>query len=261
MDRIIDIETILPWLIAATMLLIGFIMIRILYKVIIKVLKKSSLDSVLHEFIGRGFMVVCGIVLIGTALSYAGVPVSTFITVLGVVGAAIALSLKDSLGNIAGGVAIMISKPFKKGDFIEVDQIIGEVQQIDLLFTKLLTLDNRAVHIPNGHLSSSIIMNYSSEPKRRIDCRFGIRSTSDISKAKEILWEIALQSDLLFKEPEPMIGVFEQSNGIVFIDMKVWFATGTFWEVKYFLEETVKIAFDEAGIEMSAPHINIHTKK
>jgi len=257
----VNIEIIMPWLIAAGMILAGWIVIKILSKIVIKALKKSSLDPVLHKFIGHGLIAICWIVLVGTALSYAGVPLSTFITVLGVAGAAIALSLKDSLSNIAGGIIIIVSKPFTKGDFIEAGPAMGTVDQIDLLFTRLLTTDNKVVHIPNGNLSTSVIVNYSSEDKRRVDCRFGISGTSSISKAKEILSVIAEQSDMIFSAPEPVIGIAEQSNGIVFIDMRVWCATGDFGAVKYFLEENVKIAFDEAGIEMPVPHINIHTKK
>jgi small conductance mechanosensitive channel len=259
--REISVEMMMPWFVAAAMLLLGWVVIKVLNKIVKKALKKSSLDPVLYKFISSALMAVCWIVLIGTVLSYVGVPLSTFITVLGVGGAAIALSLKDSLGNIAGGVIIIISKPFKKGDFIEIDKVVGKVDQIDLLFTKLLTIDNKVIHIPNGTLGTSMIMNYSSEQKRRVDCKFGISGTSDILKAKDILSVIAEQSDMILREPVPLIGVVEQSNGIVFFDMKVWCATDDFWTVKYFLEENVKLAFDEAGIEMPVPHINVHAKK
>ena len=257
----INIEMVTPWLIAAAMLLLGWIVIKILNKTVLKALKKSVLDPVLYKFICNGIIVICWIILTGTILSYVGIPLTTFITVLGVAGAAIALSLKDSLGNIAGGLIIIVSKPFKKGDFIEVGAAIGKVDQIDLLFTRLLTLDNKSVYIPNGNLSTSVIVNYSSEEMRRVDCKFGIDNTGSIPLAKDILSVIAEQSDMILSDPAPIIGVLEQSNGIVYIDMKVWCTTNNYLAVKYFLEENVKIAFDEAGIGTPIPHLNVHTKK
>lgn len=256
-----DAELLLPWLIAAGMLIAGFIAIKIISRIVKRTLKKTALDAALHRFIYHGVGGACWIVLIGTILSYLGVPLSTFITVLGVAGAAIALSLKDSLSNIAGGVIIMISQPFKKGDFIETGSEKGSVDGIDLLMTTLLTVDNKVVHIPNGMLSTSVIINYSSEDRRRVDCVFGIGASSSVSKAKDILSAVTEQNEMILDSPAPVIGVADQSDGIVFIDMKVWCMTNNYAAVKYFIEETVKAAFDEAGIETPIPHINVHTKK
>jgi small conductance mechanosensitive channel len=252
---------IIPWLVVALIFLIGWVAIKILSKVTVKTLKKSSIDPTLHKFIHNGLVVVCWIVLIGIALPRVGISLSTFITVLGVAGAAIALALKDSLGNIAGGVIIIVSKPFKKDDTVEIGGVVGKVDQIDLVFTTLLTFDNKMVYVPNGNLSTSTIINYSSEEKRRVDCRFGVSGMSSIQKVKEILGVVAEQNDLIFKEPSPLIGIAEQSDGIVFIDLRVWCSTADSLDVKYFLEENVRIAFDEAGIEMQTPHINVHIRK
>jgi len=157
-----DIEKLAPWLIAVGILLAGFIAIKIIDQVLKKTLKRTAIDAALHKFIRSVTACVCWIVLIGTVLSYIGVPLSTFITMLGVAGAAIALALKDSLGNIAGGIIIMISKPFKRGDFIEASGVKGTAYSIDLLITTLTSEDGNMVYIPNGELSKSVIINYSS---------------------------------------------------------------------------------------------------
>ena len=248
----VEIAAIEPWVIAAALFLLGLLVIKLISVIIKKTLKKTSVDPVLHKFLGNGIVAACGVALIGTILSYIGVPLSTIITMLGVIGAAIALALKDSLGNIAGGIIVIISKPFKKGDFIEVSGVSGTVDQIDLLFTTIITLDNKVVYVPNGSLSTSIITNSTAEEKRRVDCKFGISSLCGIPEAKDILLAVAEQSAMILRDPAPVTGIAGQSNGTVFIDLKVWCATADCVAVKYFLEENVKIAFDEAGIETQA---------
>ncbi|MCL1982476.1 MAG: mechanosensitive ion channel family protein [Clostridiales bacterium] len=260
-DFLMVFQAVKPWLIVAAILLLGWAAVKIISKTLTKTLKKTALDPTLHKFINNITVTVCWIVLIGVALPVVGVSLSAFLTMLGVAGAAIALALKDSLGNIAGGIIVIVSKPFKKGDIVETGGATGKVDEIGLLFTTLLTADNKIVYIPNGKLSTSTITNCSSERNRRVDCRFGIGSASSISKAKEVLAVIAEQSDLILKDPAPVIGIAEHSEGIVFIDMKVWCRTGDSVDVRYFLEENVKIAFDEAGIEMQAPNIIVHFKK
>jgi len=165
---IFDYLTAERWAIAAVLILVGLFAIKILCVIIKKTLGKTALDPLLHRFIVKGFAISCGIVLVGTVLSLNGVPVTTIVTMLGVAGAAVALALKDSLGNVAGGLIIIISKPFNKGDMIETNGVVGQVDQIDLIFTTLLTTDNKVIYIPNGKLSTSVIVNSSSDSERNI---------------------------------------------------------------------------------------------
>ena len=160
-----SIEKLTPWLIAAVMLIIGFVLIKIVNQIIKKMLKRTAIDVALYKFINSAASSVCWVVLIGTVLAYLGVPLSTFITMLGVAGAAIALALKDSLGNIAGGIIIMINKPFKRGDLIETCGAKGMVNNIDLMVTTLTAEDGKTVYIPNGSLSTSVIINNNAEEK------------------------------------------------------------------------------------------------
>ena len=165
----VNIQYVLPWLTVAAILLGGWLFIKILSALLKKSLTNSSVDPSLHKFIRNGTAVICWIILIGVALPRVGVSLSTFLAVLGVAGAAIALSLKDSLGNIAGGIIIIITKPFRKGDSVEVGDVKGTINQIDLLFTTMNTSDNKMVFIPNGKLSSSTIINCSTRADKPVD--------------------------------------------------------------------------------------------
>lgn len=253
-------DNIIHWGIAALILIAGVVAIKVLMSIVTKALMKSPLDAALYKFICNGLKTILWIVLLGTLLSWLGVPISTFVAIVGVAGAAVALALKDSLGNVVGGFIILLSKPFRKGDFIEVNNVTGKADQIDLLFTTMRTVDNKIVYLPNGLLSTSVIVNSTLAQNRRVDCRFSISYDSEIDKAKEILSVIAEQNELIRSNPEPIIGVADLLNGCINIDMKVWCETDHYWTVKYFLEENVKIAFDEAGIEIAHSPMDVYIK-
>ena len=194
-------------------------------------------------------------------LSVLGVSPSTIIAVVGAAGAAIALALRDSLANIAGGVMIIITKPFSQNDFIDVGEVSGKVEQIDLFLTTLKTYDYKTITIPNGIINTSILVNHSLEDKRRVDCVFGIGYDNDIQKVKNILYDICETNQDILKEPEPLIGIAEHGQNAVMVDMKVWCKTEAYWDVKYFLEENVKLAFDENGINIPYPQLDVHLYK
>lgn len=242
-------------------LLGGYIVIRILLKIVKKFLDKSTLDVSLHTFILNSLKAVLWIILIVTIFGVLGIPTSTFVAVLGAGGAAIALALKDSLGNIAGGIIILVTKPFKQGDFIDITEVAGVVEHIDLLYTTLKTFDNKVVRVPNGKLTTAVMVNYSTENTRRVDCKFGIGYDDDIAKAKDVLLAVAESNPDIFTDPEPFVGVAGHGDSAVEIDMKVWCTNDNYWSVKYFLEENVKLAFDEAGISIPYPQVDVHNRK
>ena len=180
---------------------------------------------------------------------------------LGAAGAAIALALRDSLANIAGGMMIIITQPFSKDDFIDIGDVSGKVESIDLFLTTLKTYDNKTITIPNGLINTSVLVNHSKEEKRRVDCTFGIGYGDDIAAAKEILRNVCDANPDIFKEPAPMIGVANHGGSAIMLDLKAWCATDDYWDVKYFLEENVKLAFDEHGINIPYPQVDVHLKK
>lgn len=247
--------------IALGIILAGYIVIRIICSIVRKGLVKSKLDEALHSFIINCIRIVLWIIAIITAMDYMGAPISAFLTALGAAGVAVALALKDSLGNFAGGILIILSKPFKKGDYIEDYQTAGQVEKIDLLYTTLVTFDNKVITVPNGRLANSTIVNYTKSDTRRVDCTFTVTYMDDIMKVKEILQAVAESNPLIFAEPAPLIGVAGQGEGRIEVDLKVWCKTDDYQDVEYYLQEQVKIAFDEADIRMAYPQMEVLLKK
>lgn len=254
-------ETLISYGIALGIVLVGYIVIRVFCSIIRKALNKSKLDEVLHTFIINCTKIVLWILVVITALGYVDFPISAFLTALGAAGVAVALALKDSLGNFAGGILIIFTKPFKKGDFIEDYQTAGQVEKIDLLYTTLITFDNKVITVPNGKLANSTIVNYTRSESRRVDCTFSVTYQDDILKVKDLLLAVAESNPVIYSEPIPLIGVARQGEGKVDVDMKVWCNTQDYLEVKYYLEEQVKLAFDEAGIRMAYPQMEVRLNK
>lgn len=245
----------------AIVLVVGYILFRITLRVVRGILNKTSLDASLHTFIENSVKAILWIILLVTALGVMGIPTSTFIAILGAGGAAIALALKDSLGNIAGGIIILVTKPFKKGDFIDITEIAGIVEKIDLLYTTMKTFDNKVVSVPNGKITTAVMVNFSTEETRRVDCKFGISYDDNIAKVKDVLLAVACANPDIFSEPAPFVGVSGYGNSCVNIDFRVWCKTDEYWNIKYFLEENAKLAFDEAGISIPYPQVEIHNRK
>lgn len=239
----------------------GWIVIRIMMRIARKTLEKSSLDPVLYRFILKMLKIIMWIILVLTILERFGIKMNSLITVLAAAGAAIALALKDSLANVAGGIMILINKPFAQDDFIDINGTTGKVRDIDLFVTHLKTYDNKVITIPNGLVNTSVLINYTKENRRRVDCCFGIGYNDDIQQAKDILASIAEMNPRIYTEPAPIIGVAGQNDNCVSIDLKVWCQTDDYWDVKYFLEEQVKLAFDEAGITIPFPQMDVHIRE
>jgi small conductance mechanosensitive channel len=135
------------------------------------------------------------------------------------------------------------------------------VQSIDLLVTTLKTVDNKVITIPNGTITTSVLVNYSREEMRRVDCQYGISYEADIVKAKDVLLAVAESNPYIFADPEPIIGVAAHQDSCVLLDLKVWCSTSRYWDIKYYLEEQVKLAFDEAGITIPYPQMDVRVIK
>ncbi|WP_051280316.1 mechanosensitive ion channel family protein [Anaerovorax odorimutans] len=247
--------------IVALILIVGYIAIKIVCKIVKKALVKSGLDEVIHTFIINCIKVILWIVVLITALSKMGIPPTAFLTVLGAAGIAVALALQNSLSNFAGGILIICTKPYRKGDYIEDYETAGKVEKIDLLYTTLITFDNKIITIPNGKLANSTVVNYSKAENRRVDCNFQISYGDDIDKAKDILRSVAVSNYKVFKDEDIVIGVSGHNDSSIGIDLKVWCKTEDYWDVKYYLEEKVKLAFDEAGISIPFPQLDVNLKK
>lgn len=242
------------------LIIIGLAAIKLVLIITRKTLAKSNQDPVIYTFVINAIKVVLLVVLLTMALGIVGVQMTTIVAVVGAAGAAIALALKDSLANIAGGIMIIITQPFKKDDHIDVGDVSGKVENIDLFLTTLKTFDNKTITIPNGIINTSILINHSMEDNRRVDCTFGIGYNNDIAEAKAILKEVCDSNALIFSDPKPLIGVANHGDSAVMLDLKVWCKTDDYWDVKYYLEEEVKLTFDKHGIEIPYPQMDVNIK-
>lgn len=251
-------EPLLKLLGVALILLAGAIVLKIALHIVRKALNRSPLDDMIHSFVIKGIKVVYLILMIMTVFGYLGIPMTPFITMLGACGAAVALALKDSLGNFAGGILLILHQPFKKGDFIECGGYVGRVVEISLLYT-YLDATGKTVAIPNGVLANQTMVNYSNSENRRIECQFGISYGSDIDRAKEIIRSIIDGSEYFRTGMAPSVGVTEHGDSAVIISAYVWCSNDDYYNARYYLMEEVKKAFDREGIEIPFPQVTVHT--
>ena len=253
-------QQLLPTIIAAiTILIAGFIMSKITIKLMSKGLKKGKIDPTIHSFLLSLVKTILHIFIIIIVLSVLHVPMSSIVAAVGAAGLAIGLALQNSLSNIAGGFIILFSKPFKKGDFVQIDDESGSVDSISILYTKLLTPDNKAIHIPNGHITSSVITNYNEEDIRRLDLTFAIGYHNDYKKAISIIENIISNHNNILSHPSfPLVRVGSLENSNISISVKVWVNSGDYWSLNYDIIEEVKDAFDANGIDKASQIVDVN---
>ena len=184
---------------------------------------------------------------------------TSIIAVLSAAGLAVGLALQNSLSNLAGGFIILFSKPFKAGDFVETNSASGTVESISILYTKILTDDNKTIYIPNGNVADSQIINYSEQNKRRVDMEFSISYSDDINRAKELILDLAQKHDLILNEPDPpFVRLGVQAEDSLQIIVRVWTATENYSKVKFDFVEMVNKAFNENNITIPFRQLDIH---
>ncbi|MDO4176875.1 MAG: mechanosensitive ion channel family protein [Bacillota bacterium] len=240
----------------------GIIGTIIIVKLLKHMLNRSEhVDNAVIKFVVNAVKVACIIVLIAIILQMFGVHMSTIVAVLGAAGAALALALRDSLANIAGGFMIIITHPFSEGDLISVNDNRGRVEHIDLFLTTLRTPDYRTVTIPNGVINTSVVYNESNQDLRRVDCTFSISYDADIEKAKETLHRICEEGPLISMEREPWIGVIRHDDSGLALECLAYCKEGDQFIANYYLNETAKKEFDKVGIEIPYPHMDVKIEK
>ncbi|PZP83960.1 mechanosensitive ion channel family protein [Ectopseudomonas oleovorans] len=241
-------------------LLIGWWLISRLMSSIESMLAARKVDRALSSFISSLVSIVLRILLLISVASMIGVETTSFIAMIGAAGLAIGLALQGSLANFAGGVLIMLFRPFRAGDWIEGQGVSGSVDSIQIFHTTLKTADNKVVIVPNGALSNGHITNYSREPRRRADINIGIDYSSDIKRAREVLLDIAKDPRVQL-DPAPVVFVTGLGESAVNISLRVWVATGDFWPVTFEFTELAKERLTEAGIGIPFPQRVVHLAK
>lgn len=245
-------------LLAIIVLIVGLAIIKPIVRFIRKTLTNRDVDPSVIPFLTGITGAVLKIMLFIAVAEMVGVETTSFIAVLGAAGLAIGLALQGSLANFAGGVLILLFKPFKVGDYIEGQGHAGTVKEISILYTVLNTPDNKKIIIPNGNLSNNSMINYSAEETRRIDFLFGVGYDDNIDLVKETIAEVFKSDDRILSDPEPMIQLHELGDSSVNFASRVWVKTSDYWGVYWSLMETAKRKFDEKGINIPYPQRDVH---
>ncbi len=250
-----------PNLITATLtLIIGLWVIRIIGKLVKKFFDKADYDETLETFIESLIRAILKILLFVLVVTQLGVQSSSLVAMVGAAGLAIGLALQGSLANFAGGVLILLFKPFKIGDFISAQGVDGTVKEISIFTTKINTFGNQVAIIPNGQLSNNNIINYNAESTRRDKIDVGIGYGSNIKKAKDILLDICASDERILKNPAPEVYVGELADSSVNLTLRFWANNPDFWGAHFAVIETLKERFDAEGIEIPFPQRDVHMK-
>ncbi|PKP24428.1 MAG: mechanosensitive ion channel protein [Bacteroidetes bacterium HGW-Bacteroidetes-2] len=249
----------LPNIISAVLLLfIGLWVIKMLKKVIVKIFNSRNVEETLKQFLLGIIGWTLKILLFITVISQLGVQTSSFVAMIAAAGLAVGLALQGSLANFAGGVLIMLFKPFKVGDFIEAQGQSGTVKEVTIFYTKMVTVNNQLVILPNGKLSNDNVINYTSEGTRRDVLTFGISYNSDIKKAKEVLVALMKEQVHILKNPEPVVFVAELNDSSVDLTARFWALNENFWNCHFYTIEEAKTRLEAAGITIPFPQRDIH---
>lgn len=246
---------------AIIVLVVGFWAIGWASTALSKLMTKSDLDETLANFLKSLAGIVMKVLLVITVASMVGIETTSFIAILGAAGLAIGLALQGSLANFAGGVLILIFRPYKVGDFIDAAGQMGSVKSIEIFSTVMTSGDNKTIIIPNGAICNGAIINYSTAETRRVDIEFGIGYDDDLRAAKVALEEIIAADERILKDPAPMIVVSSLGDSCVNITTRSWVKSGDYWGVYFDLMETVKLRFDEKGISIPYPQTDVHLYK
>lgn len=258
-------ELLLEWAISIGTAILVFFIGRIIANVIGKIarhaMEKSGMDALLVNFVSSILRWVLMLFVIIAALEQLGVDTTSLVALLGAAGIAVGLALKDSLQNFASGVMLIVFRPFKNGDFVDAGGVMGVVEHIGIFTTTMKTGDNKEVIVPNGHVYGGTITNFSARDTRRVDMTFGIAYDADIRKAKEILQNILKSDERVMEDPAPVIAVGELGDSSVNFVVRPWVKSGDYWAVLWDTNEKVKYAFDEAGISIPFPQMELHVNK
>ncbi len=254
-----DIGPNLLW--SAITLFIGWKVISYIVVLTEKAFERVDFDESLESFLTSVISIGLKIILLVTVAGMLGLETTTLITVLGAMAFAVGMALQGSLANLAGGVLILVFKPFKVGDFIEAQGYTGTVKAIQIFQTILLTPDNKQITIPNGDLSNGAVTNYTATGQRRLDMVFGIGYGDDLAKVKSLLNKIVLEDKRVLKNKDIQIVLGNLADSAVEVYVRVWVKSADYMDLKFDLNERVKEMFDQEGISIPYPQMDVHVDK
>ena len=243
---------------AVVALLLGFSVIGSITKAVAKALNKREVDPSLIPFLRSLIGILLKAALVLAVLGMVGIETTSFIAILGAAGLAVGMALSGTLQNFAGGVMILLFKPFKVGDVLEAQGFTGKVDEIQIFNTIMKTPDNRTIIIPNGGLATGSMVNYSTEPQRRVDFTFGIGYGDSTAKAKEVLMGLINQDTRILQDPAPFVAVSALADSSVNFAVRVWVNSADYWGVFFDMQEQVYNAFNAQGLNIPFPQLDVH---
>lgn len=248
----------LPTLIFAVVILVlGLIISKVVLKLISKGLDRSKLDLTVNNFVKQCCKIVLYVVLVTIVLSALGIPATSIVTVIGTAGVAIGLALKDSLSNVAGGILLMINKPFKIGDYISVSGVSGTVRSITILYTRLDSDSNQAIFIPNGQVSGATVTNFNGNDTRRVDMKFSISYEDDYETARKVILSVLSSNEKILTSPAPVVRMLEHGASAIVIAVRPWCKCADYWEVYFSVTEQIREAFIKSGISIPFDQLDV----
>ncbi len=240
------------------LLLAGVVVIKILMKLVDRALDRAKNLASVRSYIRSAVRVLLWFLLILMAADALSIPVTSIIALLSVAGLAVSLALQNTLSNLAGGIMVLVSKPFVPGDYIETDGVSGTVAECGLAYTKLHTFDNKAVSIPNSQIAAAKIINYSSLGRRRLDLNFSASYDAPTQTVKAALREVVDSLPKILPDPAPEVHLLEYQSSSIQYTVRVWVRCEDYWELYFAIQEGVREAFSQNGVEMTYDHLNVH---
>lgn len=244
-------------IIAVVLIVLGFVLAKLASKIIVKALSANNVDPSVYNFIRR--FVSAGIkfifILFAVSMFY---DVNSIFVALGGAGLAAGIGLQDSVAQFASGIQILINHPFKTGDFVELNGVSGSVADIRFMNTVIKTVDNKKIIIPNSHITTNHIINYSAESSRRVDLTFSIGYSDDIQVAKNVILDVMKSNSKILTDPEPVVYVSSHESSSLCLTARMWCSGADYWDVYFAMQEDVKIAFDKNGINIPYNQMDVH---
>ncbi|WP_373524070.1 mechanosensitive ion channel family protein [Aquiflexum sp.] len=240
------------------LLLVGRYVIRFILKVFVKTLEKYEIDPSLATFLKSFLNAILWVLLIISVATTLGLEMTSFIAIIGAAGLAVGLALQGSLSNFAGGVLILIFKPFRIGDTVEAQGTLGSVESIDILYTKIRNFDNKVVTLPNGPLANNSITNYSQKPTRRVEINVGVAYGTDLKKTRNVILNVLKQDERIHADPEPIVKFTNFGDSSLDLTIRVWADAADLWPVYWDNMEAVKEALEQHEIEIPFPQRDVN---
>lgn len=247
-------------IISLVVLLISFRIIKKVSRKIAKKCENEKYDKTIMKTLSYAFSIGAKTLVLVSIIGYLGIDTSGITALIASLGVCIGLAVNGAVSNLAGGVIILVTRPFKVDDYIEAQGVSGTVEDIHMICTKLRTPDNKVVYIPNGSLANGNIVNYSEKNTRRVEVKFDISYDSDYSKAKQLVWDLVTSHELTIDDPAPFVRMTEHADSSIVITARAWVKSSDYWTVNFDLLESVKKAFDENGIEVPYNQLDVHVK-